>query len=1694
MEDLNIITITHFVNPHQFWFRDGTTDRGKQFLSELNKYCMAMYATSGPQEFYEYEYDAGEIVAVYDSALKNWTRNLVVGMKALEHQKRTYQLWSLDEGMPKMAAAKDMRSLPAKFTKEPSVGVKRGVLQDVLPVNEILLPTESRRCQIVSASWDNSINSALQTLIAGAKQTCFENVTCRKTNGEEIYYGDLRIISGQNSVLAKDFIKNRWPGLVVIVDQWQAQLQDNDAPNKPSIIKSSREDVRKRNPKVPVNIGLQDEGDLTIMNNASIMVNTSFDYKRNSDSSNTGTSSANVTIDSMTSSSDTPSATAEQQEISIVVNPYAILSKTMAPVPAPMPDVSAMNALLSQKQLVDTDNAKKKSTFQKKLERRNRLKSKLENQPDVQKPAAIVVPSATESNESKLPTVEEMPHSSPADKDASEEKDTESPALTTELTSGDIKRFDKMLNKETCVVSQLRYQRILVHGSNLPNPVDTIAKVHFSDAVFHALQQLGIRMVYRLQAHTWPHIIRGNSVVCVNSPGSGKTFGILPAICTKVMVSAFEQQRRKGAGPVGVIICHSSKEVERVGKLCRKMLNTVADAKMVVIEFYGIRRLQQVCNKLLNSCALLVTTAPGFRRIHESSLESLSRKRIQIVAIDNIERMQKHFSNELQLLRKYCDKPDLQMIVTASYWYSALSAYTHRYKNSIVCIGAYLEAAFYARVHFKLLVRRNGTDKQHALVRHIQEHDYRTQRTIVFASTAEDLAAIVETLQEHCINHEVCGDGADISKNDGFRFWDHHAHGNISVLICLDELIGLLDVSHVQHILHYSLPSSWTSFTRRFATSFSYYETHTPKTADDIAGKSGTTKPSAKPSTLVLLDETNNSQLPKFIDFLQLHNIAFSQELADLAQTIRSRSEHMQVLNGRPIVTLCSKLLTLAGCRNSQLCVYRHTLMKDDLITGGLPTSGTIRMKILHVISPAHFAVRLEAHQVESAKGGGGGDGGWVPLTDASQKFLAQDMLMQLHFSNAQLHQLYGKAIQRSDLCALAYENNYVRCRIIHFEPEGDSTTDGEVELRLIDTGRIVHTNTCNLLSLPEQFHALPEQAIDVRIAGVVPHDFEEEWDEYSTQYVQRMLDEHVKDQPTNRYIEGKVLLTLRDMIWIEELMLVEALDAVKSQVVSAKVKSAIVSNQFGVKDSSLFERIEQLVVKAVEDSRCSVARSSEDDDAERERSDSISSTSSFEVLSPTKDPGRYGFETLQKGFQYYVTIGRYFAPDFFYVYQLEKMAIIEQKINAYTAKNRRLKPLTQYAVGVYCFVRHEGRYRRCKIMQVPETAPVIVFLLDFGGTIDCDRESLFMIPSHLVRDLPFAAIEASFGYILPPEGSSWTEDAGYAVFDDVLEKYNENPAGLIAHVWGKAGSSRAELPVDGCNRYELLLANPDEPDPQSIVSELIQLKLAMFDGGRYERDRELESDDESMDESFVQVNFTYDEVKAILSNLTSGKSVAPGKSSTSSIVEVPVSDQQGSGRSRSRPVAISTDTNNTKTNTTTATVEPKPSEIVGPLITRQRSPHTRWRQDARLITLFVSAPDVSNYDLFVNNHSVRLQFERNGLAYLLSFRLFGPILPEATEHEIRGLSIMIRLAKFPGANWWWPHLTNHTDKMPWLKLASASHSDAESSDETSPVNNWDNLLPCRLDGDYNSSSTEAEDDDMGLLQYPTEEDIFYRS
>lgn len=114
--------------------------------------------------------------------------------------------------------------------------------------------------------------------------------------------------------------------------------------------------------------------------------------------------------------------------------------------------------------------------------------------------------------------------------------------------------------------------------------------------------------------------------------------------------------------------------------------------------------------------------------------------------------------------------------------------------------------------------------------------------------------------------------------SDGFRHWDKQPAGEMLVMVCYDAILPDLEICMAQHIIHFSLAKSWTSFTRRFACAFGYYSNPFVEVATAPAQQK---KGSA--SSLIMLDENNNEQLPTLVKFLQIHNHVVPELVLKLA-------------------------------------------------------------------------------------------------------------------------------------------------------------------------------------------------------------------------------------------------------------------------------------------------------------------------------------------------------------------------------------------------------------------------------------------------------------------------------------------------------------------------------------------------------------------------------------------------------------------------------------------------------------------------------------------------------------------------------------------------------------------------------------------------------------------------------------------
>lgn len=72
------------------------------------------------------------------------------------------------------------------------------------------------------------------------------------------------------------------------------------------------------------------------------------------------------------------------------------------------------------------------------------------------------------------------------------------------------------------LLNSLNLYRVLVHGKRLPKPISHLRDANLNGNVHYVLKRwMGFKNLNRTQLESWPHLLRGNSLVLVNGIESG---------------------------------------------------------------------------------------------------------------------------------------------------------------------------------------------------------------------------------------------------------------------------------------------------------------------------------------------------------------------------------------------------------------------------------------------------------------------------------------------------------------------------------------------------------------------------------------------------------------------------------------------------------------------------------------------------------------------------------------------------------------------------------------------------------------------------------------------------------------------------------------------------------------------------------------------------------------------------------------------------------------------------------------------------------------------------------------------------------------------------------------------------------------------------------------------------------------------
>ena len=396
---------------------------------------------------------------------------------------------------------------------------------------------------------------------------------------------------------------------------------------------------------------------------------------------------------------------------------------------------------------------------------------------------------------------------------------------------------------------------------------------------------------------------------------------------------------------------------------------------------------------------------------------------------------------------------------------------------------------------------------------------YSTEKTLIIASS--DAIQICNKLKSTSIRYLLV-DGEDNDANKSLMHkWINEKPGKMTVLVCTDEIFKDLRFKNVQHLIHFTLPESWTSFGFRFSSCFDFYM----KNVENNEQKS---------SCLVLLDNENNQtnrELPRLIEFLKSHKLA--KISPEIEQMVLSIVKQQELDNLKDFVPFCDKIINFGHCENSLECASRHVFTDWDLPGEQIPKDGRvsncllilrlakyilnsqqIKFEIIKVRTAKQISVKILAKRPV-------GSNIWVSVCDTAH--ISLFLQMTNHFNNQDNHQIYAPIILNG-LCAISTDTDihqnsvkYHRCRVLQKvgpkTPAG-TPSDSIVVIRLIDDGSVMRVKSNELINLPEQFKVPPAQVVDIYMQDVVPVDFEQSWDKTIAGKLTEIIQQCQQDYP----------------------------------------------------------------------------------------------------------------------------------------------------------------------------------------------------------------------------------------------------------------------------------------------------------------------------------------------------------------------------------------------------------------------------------------------------------------------------------------------------------------------------------------------------------------------------------------------------
>uniref|UniRef100_A0A8C9Z7C7 RNA helicase n=1 Tax=Sander lucioperca TaxID=283035 RepID=A0A8C9Z7C7_SANLU len=692
------------------------------------------------------------------------------------------------------------------------------------------------------------------------------------------------------------------------------------------------------------------------------------------------------------------------------------------------------------------------------------------------------------------------------------------------------------------VASDPRRSGILVHSVLPVEPCTSLDDGPITEALRWVLRRKQYTTLSPADCYSWPAVARGCNAVIV-AQNADQPLSYIAPLLSHILLNSIFTCLTSTSGPIAVLLCPGWEKAQAVYDLLEEIKATKVLHPAILLLGVGKDEAKDV--RIPKNCLLLVTTPFSFVRL--LSCHCFLFLRLYHLVLDEADQLFSLAPDQMATILQHFQKVTTseekascpqQLVAVAKRWNSHMEGLL---ANHMPCPCIVMtvpeEAALYGNVQ-QIILMTLESSKVSVLLGALDFNPVVGQKTLIVANSAQEVEDVFKVKQLNksafCLKtHEGLTHEFDFVIQQWRKDIGPSTH---VILVTNNECLKCLGIRDATCVVHYGFPTSPKVFGERL---FCMAENFRNLSERDQAG-------SPHPSRSVLLiSERNAGHVVGILRYLGRTNAPLPPELLSFAQGVHAARENQKT--NKPF---CSYLKSFGVCRDSSVCPDRHRYI-SQLDQSGLPASGVIEVVPIYIKTASVFYGRIVQKE----------DGGFQSMASEMTSYYAN--------KKPGVHE-----VLEGGLYAVQEDEVFHRVKILSV-PDRGGRLFFSVFARFIDVGKEEEVKSHQILQLPEQFHSLPGQAVEIIVCRVKPVDAETDWHPKVT----RALSQKIRGLQHR----ARAVFSLGNTVFVDPMVRVTKVPGMKTVINEYNVQSEILNTGMGVSNPEHLDLLKALCQESKE-------------------------------------------------------------------------------------------------------------------------------------------------------------------------------------------------------------------------------------------------------------------------------------------------------------------------------------------------------------------------------------------------------------------------------------------------------------------------------------------------------------------------------